>query len=127
MTVETWPAAGASEDPKPQWVGNMDDRYLFADPSSAYSLHTLIDPAIRQRWMEDAETKRDQRPRSWMVEYRRATAGETTCVYGNIGDDDLSPAEAWNAFHSAVKTLAEVGMPFAGDRMVLVAGSAGAR
>jgi hypothetical protein len=124
MTVETWPAAGASEDPKPQWMG---DAFLFADPSAAYDLHAVRDPAIRQRWMEDAETERDQRRRSWMVEYRRATAGETTCVYGNIGDGDLSPAEAWNAFHSAVKTLAEVGMPFAGDRMVLVAGSTGTR
>jgi hypothetical protein len=120
--AETWPAAGVSEDPiRPQWVGNMDDRYLFADPSSAYDLHALIDPAIRQRWMQDAEAKRDQRPRPWVIEYRTAVAGGYVSVT-NLRD--LTAAQAWARFEATTQTYGR--LP-AGDRMVLLAGSAGVR
>jgi hypothetical protein len=122
MTAETWPAAGAHEDPiRPQWMGNMDDAgMLFADPSSAYDLHALIDPAIRQRWMQVAEARRDQRPRSWVIEYRTG-AGQTSRVSWCARLSVPTPAEAWSVF----KATTAVGPLPAGARLVLLAGSVG--
>jgi len=127
MTVETWPAAGASEDPiRPQWVGNMDDRYLFADPSSAYSLHALIDPAIRRRWMEDANAERDQHRRAWAIQYRITTrTGDVSSVSSR--HPDLTAAEAWARFEATVRAY---GRLRDGARLVLLAvptGITGAR
>jgi hypothetical protein len=128
MTAETWPAAGAHEDPiRPQWVGNMDDRYLFADPSSAYSLHAVIDPAIRERWMEVAEAERDQRPRPWVLEYRTALAVRGGPGYVSVTNlRDLTAAQAWARFEATTQTYGRLPV---GARLVLLAapGSAGIR
>jgi hypothetical protein len=125
MTVETWPAAGASEDPiRPQWMGNMDDAgMLRADPSSAYDLHATHDPAIRRRWMEDAETERDQHRRAWAIQYRITLfAGDVSSVSTRC--PDLTAAQAWARFRATVQAH---GRLRDGARLVLLAIPAGVR
>jgi hypothetical protein len=91
-------------------------------------LHAVIDPAIRERWMEVAEAERDHRPRSWVLEYRTPVAAGVRWA-GVVATNlpETTAAQAWARFEAVME--AHDGRLPAGARLVLLAapGSAAVR